>query len=271
VYKIRPAASPDEDLEAIRLFGNGIYDMPLDKLAEVRTPQGMAALGLRMAKRAGHTVVAEGPRGCIAGAARITPSPMNIVDPETNEIEHWETVAVHPDHRGRGLSLPLRKAALDTSDAVVIKSRIRDDNPKSWHVAEKLGFKPHDRDGVERIYIMRRPHLKKTAGIMDPLIGAGLGAATGVGLGVIPQDDGEDAATRAGDYGITGALTGAGVGLGGLLGSALSSNNLSSPGVGSLAGIGGGLGGFFLGEWLRRKRQLEREARRRTFIAPQFQ
>jgi RimJ/RimL family protein N-acetyltransferase len=150
------ARGPDEDLEAIRIFGHGLYGFDPKQLAELKTREDLAALGLRMALRDGHTVILD-HNGAVAGASRITPSPWGTKDPETGEIEHWETVAIRPEHQGHGLSTPLREAALATSPAVVIKSRIKHGNPKSWSVAEKMGFKHVDDDGCERIYEMRRP------------------------------------------------------------------------------------------------------------------
>lgn len=154
-YTLRPARGPDEDLAAIRLFGHGLYGWDPADLATATTREDLAnRFGLRMALREGHTVVVDHD-GEVVAASRITPSPWDIHDPETGELEHWETVAVHPDHRGKGLSEPLRREALATSEAKVVKSRIKDGNPKSWRVAEKLGFIRTDDDGPERIYVMR--------------------------------------------------------------------------------------------------------------------
>lgn len=300
-YRIRAAASPDEDLAAIRLFGNGIYNMDLDQLNKLKSRAALAKAGMRMALREGHTVVID-HGGSVVGASRIAPSPWGVRDPETGEVEHWETVAIHPDHRGKGLSEALRAEALKTSPAVVIKSRIKAGNPKSWGVAEKLGFTRLADDGDERVYVMRRPEralqsrgsgitsgaaMKKVAAArvdaaltklafngaqpseaqvagaltLPSMSAVALPALLGAGIGGAAGGLDDDGRDVM-DRIRSGAGTGAVTGLGAALGGGLGTLLGAAGGNPGVGGLTGTLGGGALAYWLARRKADENKKRR---------
>jgi len=157
-YVVRVAENDDEDMEALRIFGHCLYGYPMDELKHSRTREDLAdKWNLRMAKRPWTTTVAL-KDGEVIGASRVTSDHTGEIDKETGTKVHWTVTSIMPEHRGHGISTPLRRAvldALDTDKVRVVKSRVAKDNPKSWKVAEKLGYQHEKDDGKERIYKLR--------------------------------------------------------------------------------------------------------------------
>lgn len=168
-YWIRPARSDDEDLEALRIIGHCLYNYPVEELAKSRTRDNLADnWHLRCAKRSGETMLLTrkglaDDKHVIVGATRITPDPSGDRDPETDDVVNWSITAIMPDHRGKGLSKPLREAAIKATKKLIIKSRVDADNPASWRVAEKMGYQHEKDDGKERIYSLRITPRRKVA------------------------------------------------------------------------------------------------------------
>jgi len=168
-YLIRPAVNDDEDLEALRIIGHCLYHYPMAELAKSQTRDNLANdWYLRCAKRPGETMLLtrkglKDDKHAIVGATRITPDPSGDRDPDTGEVINWSLTAILPDHRGKGLSKPLREAAIAATEAQTIKSRVEKDNPKSWRVAEKMGYQHEKDDGKDRIYTLKITKQRKTA------------------------------------------------------------------------------------------------------------
>lgn len=166
-YQVRPARGDAEDMEVIRIIGNGLYDYPMEELRKIQDREGLAVppYHLRLARRPGTTVVLIGPCGSIVGGSRVTSDPDKNRDPDTGALEHWSTTAILPDHRGKGMSSKLREAVLLMSPATVIRSRVKEDNPASWKLAERLGYEFEGSENGERMYRLRRsPKFASVAG-----------------------------------------------------------------------------------------------------------
>lgn len=167
-YLIRPARSDDEDLEALRIFGHCLYHYPMEDLAKSRTRDSLAdTWHLRCAKRPGETMLLtrkglNDDGHTIVGATRITPDPNGDRD-DAGEPVNWSITCIMPDHRGKGLSKALREAAIAATKVRTIRSRVKADNPKSWRVAEKMGYQHERDDGKERIYVLKLDKQRKTA------------------------------------------------------------------------------------------------------------
>ena len=168
-YLIRPAASDEEDLEALRIIGHCLYSYPLDELQLSRTRDDLAdKFYLRCAKRPGETTLLmhkDLDHGGyeIVGATRITPDPAGDIDPETEDLINWSITCIMPGHRGKGLSTPLREFALANTRASIIKSRVAKDNEASWRVAEKTGYTFEKLDGKDKVYVLRITKQRKAA------------------------------------------------------------------------------------------------------------
>lgn len=170
-YRIRLAKSAEEDRELIRIIGNGIYGIPMDRLRQCKSANDLAAMGLRMATRPPETcVIVEAPDGSIAGGTRVTIDPQRSKTASGEQV-YWSSTGLLPEHRGKRLSLPSRVYALEKTNADVVRSRVKPSNKRSWAVAEKLGYHQVDFDAVsgERIYELRPMSSKvsKTAELVD--------------------------------------------------------------------------------------------------------